>query len=210
MFNNTKWIFFDMGSTLLDETASYKRWFENASAAIGGALSPEEIRNGYIKGMAEYKATISGQLAPYGFKEKSTVHLYPSELDKPYPETAEVLEFFSKKYNLGIIANQKLGTENRLEGFGIRKYFKVIISSEEEGVSKPNLEIFLLALKRAGCKAQEAVMIGDRPDNDIYPAKQLGMRTVRVMQGVAACQKLLSADYEADITVERLADLMQY
>ena len=35
----------------------------------------------------------------------------------------------------------------------------------------------------AGCQAENAVMIGDRLDNDIAPAKKLGMKTVWIRQG---------------------------
>ncbi len=36
---------------------------------------------------------------------------------------------------------------------------------------------------RAGCKPQEAAMIGDRLDNDIVPANELGMYSIWVKQG---------------------------
>lgn len=41
-----------------------------------------------------------------------------------------------------------------------------IITSEEAGVEKPDREIFSLALKKAGCRPGEAVMIGDDPKKD--------------------------------------------
>jgi FMN phosphatase YigB (HAD superfamily) len=41
-------------------------------------------------------------------------------------------------------------------------------------------------LERAGCALSEAVMIGDRLDNDIRPARLRGWKTIRVAQGFAA------------------------
>ena len=41
----------------------------------------------------------------------------------------------------------------------------------------------LQALRHAGCAASKAVMIGDRLDNDIRPARLLGWRTVRSFRG---------------------------
>lgn len=84
---------------------------------------------------------------------------------------------------LGVIANQSLGTSERLENLGVRKYLDLIIASAEEGVSKPDRHIFEIALERSSCKPENAVMIGDRIDNDIVPAKQLGMKTIWVKQG---------------------------
>lgn len=58
-----------------------------------------------------------------------------------------------------------------------------MIASAEEGVSKPDPRIFEIALGRADCKAEHAVMIGDRIDNDVVPAKKMGMKTVWIRQG---------------------------
>ena len=201
------WLFFDMGGTLLDETDSYKAWFANASNLVGGVLSAADIEAEYRAGMARYEATVAGQLKPYGFLGNSANHLYPSGLDKLYPETTAVLEQVSRAYRLGIIANQNLEAESRLAGYGIRQYFNVIVTSAEAGFHKPDPRIFELALKRANCTPEQAAMIGDRPDNDIYPAKQLGMKTVRIKQGYAMNQVPRSLEYEADITISRLAEL---
>lgn len=52
-------------------------------------------------------------------------------------------------------------------------YIKLIVASAEEGVAKPDKRIFEIALDKANCEPQAAVMIGDRVDNDIVPAKAL-------------------------------------
>jgi FMN phosphatase YigB (HAD superfamily) len=48
-----------------------------------------------------------------------------------------------------------------------------------------------------------------RQDNDVYPAKQLGMRTVRIRQGWASCQEPRSPEYEADVTVDTIDALSE-
>lgn len=202
-----RWLFFDMGSTLIDETLSYQGWFTNAAKLTGGALSVENIEKEYCAGMARYSPTVSGQLAPYGFSG-TTAHLYPSELDKPYPEARNVLSILSNQYKLGIIANQNPGAASRLEQYGLRQYFDIIIASAEVGFSKPDPQIFKLALKQANCSPEQAVMIGDRPDNDIFPAKNLGMHTIRIKQGYATYQEPRSEEYIADVMVENLEELL--
>ena len=72
---------------------------------------------------------------------------------------------------------------------------------------KPEGRIFEIALDRAGCLPEEAVMIGDRLDNDIAPAKAVGMKTVWVRQGFGACQTPRSQADTPDYTVNCLADL---
>ncbi len=207
MFDGVKWLFFDMGSTLVDESDSYKLWFQRASAAVGGQIGPEELWKRYQEGMAGYTVTIAGHLKPFGFQAESTSYLYPSELDKAYPEAKPLLEKLSKKYRLGVIANQSLGSAERLKRYGLLSYFTFILGSAEAGVAKPDPRIFRLALEKAGCEPHEAVMIGDRPDNDIYPAKQLGLKTIRIRQGTSYAQLPKSEAYEADATVHSLEEI---
>jgi FMN phosphatase YigB (HAD superfamily) len=63
------------------------------------------------------------------------------------------------------------------------RFVSVCIASAEVGLEKPDPAIFDLALREAGCGASDAVMIGDRLDNGIRPARILGWKTVRVLQG---------------------------
>ena len=100
-----------------------------------------------------------------------------------YPETENCLGELSKHYRIGIIANQNLGSEERLEKLGLLKHIDLVIASAEESVAKPDLRIFQIALARADCKPEEAVMVGDRLDNDIIPANKIGMTTVWIKQG---------------------------
>lgn len=100
-----------------------------------------------------------------------------------YPETIDVLEKLSQNYRLGIIANQSSSIRELLKEWGIESYFQLVILSEEVGLSKPDTTIFTLALQKANIPADRVVYVGDRYDNDILPAKSLGMHTVRILTG---------------------------
>jgi 8-oxo-dGTP diphosphatase/putative hydrolase of the HAD superfamily len=99
-----------------------------------------------------------------------------------------------------------------LDALGIGKFFDVVVSSAEAGCKKPDLRIFRMALAQAGSRYEHepwrTVMVGDRLDNDIYPANQLGMKTIRIMQGYAVGQKPRSCEWEPDATVARLTELL--
>ena len=112
-------------------------------------------------------------------------------------------------YKIGIIANQSRGSEERLKSYGLLKYIDLVFSSEEEGVSKPDLRLFKLALSKVKIVSNEAIMIGDRLDNDIYPAKKVGMKTIWVKQGLGAVQKPKSEEYKADYEVDKLSDILE-
>ena len=88
------------------------------------------------------------------------------------------------------------------------QYIDIIIASAEEGVAKPDIRIFEIALKRAGCKPEQSVMVGDRIDNDIVPAKKVGMRTIQIKQGMGKYQKVQNEHESPDFSVDNLSELL--
>lgn len=79
-------------------------------------------------------------------------------------------EDFVTKYKIGVIANQSLGTADRLEQKGILKYIELVIASAEEGVSKPDRRIFEIALYRAQCKPENE---DERADQEVDSLSEL-------------------------------------
>ena len=88
------------------------------------------------------------------------------------------------------------------------RYFPVIASSAELGSAKPDPAIFRWALEQAGCRPENAVMVGDRLDNDIRPAKKLGMKTIRIRKGLAIYMKPSCEAEVPDFTVDNLSQIL--
>ena len=201
--NSISWIFFDVGSTLIDETECYNHRIRDAIA--GTDITFEQFNE---KRIFFAKQNLKGDIEALKFFGliKTPWHF---EDEKPYRETEFVLKSLCEKgYSIGVIANQALGTEKRLENWGLMKYIKLATASAEEGVAKPDSEIFLRALKRADCLPENAAMIGDRIDNDIEPANRLGMRTIWVRQGFSIYQQPINEYRVADYVVDRLQDVL--
>ena len=95
----------------------------------------------------------------------------------------------------------------RLQAYGLSGYFEVCVSSGDIGMSKPDAAIFHLALEQAECAPGDAVMVGDRLDNDIRPANELGFRTVRILQGPGRLQQPREDGETPDATVADLDEL---
>lgn len=201
--NNIEWLFFDVGSTLVDETECYNhRIFD---AIKGTDVTFEQFNE---KRIFYAKQNLKGDIEVLKFFGLSKTPWH-TEDEKPYNDAEYVLKCLCEKgYNIGIIANQSLGTEKRLEGWGLMKYIKLIVASAEEGVAKPDKEIFLRALNRADCLPERTIMIGDRIDNDIEPANKLGMKTIWVKQGFAAYQTPMNEYQQADYSVDSLKDVL--
>lgn len=179
-----EWIFFDLGSTLLDEEAAYGYYIDKCVKKLE-SLDIEVSSDSYKKKMVEYshKSLDPIRATWHYFAPTEPRPLWTNEGIKIYSEVREVLETLSKHYRLGIIANQSSSIRELLKEWGIESYFQLIILSEEVGLSKPNTAIFTLALQKANIPADRVVYVGDRYDNDILPAKSLGMWTVRILTG---------------------------
>ena len=80
---------------------------------------------------------------------------------------------------IAIVTNNLLEEQqDKLAYCGLAPLVDVLVASEDVGVSKPDPEIFRIALARAGAVASEAVMVGDAWVNDIRGARSAGIRAV--------------------------------
>ena len=199
-----KWLFFDVGSTLVDESSVYEDRMKKIAELSG--ITPQQI---YEHAISLYRRNKKGDLE---IAKQLRIELpkWESQYEKLYTDSEDCLKRLSRNYEIGIIANQPLGTSERLENLGVRKYIDLVIASAEEGVSKPDRRIFEIALERSGCKPENAVMIGDRIDNDIVPAKQLGMKTIWIKQGFGSLWTVMDESEKADIEVNNLSDILNY
>ena len=207
MLSDIKWIFFDLGSTLIDETvADTRRILEMIS---GTDITEEAFRE---KRFEMIRKGLNGDLSTIDYFGLSKTPWH-SEDEVPYPDVVSTLmELKQRGYKLGVIANQNYGTEDRLNNWNLRQFFDVIAASAELSMAKPDPAIFEWALKQADCRPQDAVMIGDRMDNDIAPANRLGIHTVRLKRGLGAYHEPQSDDETPEYTIsmlEELLDLLQ-
>jgi HAD superfamily hydrolase (TIGR01662 family) len=90
---------------------------------------------------------------------------------------------------LGIVANQSARAVERLRRVGIARHFRHMGLSGAMGVRKPDAAIFLGVCEALGVAPARCVMVGDRIDNDIAPAKALGMAAIRFRSGRHARQQ---------------------
>ena len=204
-----KTLFFDVGYTLVNEDAVWLRRCKDQAATdeakklgISAEDMYHEIEKATIEGLPQFRTVIER----FKFSHMMPYH---HELETMYEDAPQVLKVLSEKYELGVIANQADGLRERLQSFGLLQYFKYVISSWDVKVMKPDIRIFEHALKAANCQPQDAVMIGDRIDNDTAPAQSLGMKAVWIKQGFGKLQTALAAANPPDYEVEKLTELLK-
>ncbi|HFI0237470.1 TPA: HAD family hydrolase [Streptococcus suis] len=202
-----EWIFFDLGSTLLDEEEEYGYYIDKCVKKLQ-SLDIEVSSDSYKKKMVEYAYKSLDPIRETWdyFAPTEPRPLWTNEGVRLYPETIDVLEKLSQNYRLGIVANQSSSIREQLKAWGISSYFQLIILSEEVGLSKPDPTIFTLALQKANISADRVIYVGDRYDNDIQPAKSLGMYTVRILTGFGKYTRE-NGKWKSDWVVSSLTEL---
>ncbi len=203
MLTGIKWVFFDLGSTLIDETVADARRIQEMIS--GTDITEEAYRE---KRFEMIRKGLNGDLSTIDFfcLTKTPWH---SEDEVPYPDVLSTLtELKQRGYKLGVIANQNYGTEDRLNNWNLHHFFDVIAASAELRMAKPDSAFFEWALNQADCCPQNAVMVGDRMDNDMAPANRLGMHTVRLLRGLGAYHKPQTDDEKPEYTISSLAKLL--
>lgn len=124
------------------------------------------------------------------------------------PGIAELLgSVAARDLALGLAANQPADAIERMAGAGIARWFTHLGVSGTHGFRKPDVRVFLDACESLAVSPDACVMVGDRIDNDITPARTLGMRTVLFRTGRHAAQQPRAWDEVPDADVRSVGEL---
>ena len=214
---DARWLFFDLGNTLISEERAWERRIQRLASSLeryGRRPTIEQVRGAFREASEEFAPRLITRAIEKLIDDLECRKLilaearYDKELESPYEGAEETLRKLSSRYRIGVIANQPAGTEERLVKWGLMPFISICLSSTEVGLEKPDPAIFQLALSQSGCEPEQAVMIGDRLDNDIRPARLLGWKTIRIAQGFARFQSPRDGMDEADITLANLKGLV--
>jgi len=186
-----RWIFLDVGNVIMNDDPVMAFIYQELHQALlqkGLTVSFDEL-------LAEREQFIRERGAGHWYEiglrylgvdaMHSLMHHCAATIRSDYmayhnviPGMDAALEELSREFHLGLLANQLREVLEGLSHCGLRRHFRVLALSELIDLKKPDPEIFLWALREAGCRPEEAIMVGDRVDNDILPAQEEGMWTI--------------------------------
>lgn len=92
---------------------------------------------------------------------------------------------------MAIISNWDVSLHRVVDMLGLTSYFDLVIASLEEGVEKPEPEIFHIALRRLGEAPEGNLHVGDQPVDDLQGARQVGMRGLLIDRTQAVSGRLV-------------------
>jgi FMN phosphatase YigB (HAD superfamily) len=210
-----RWLFFDVGSVLMDETLGdeqTRKQIVRLLALRGYRVPLVAVRGAWDAAVASYdRHIVRGVLSRLVDEQTATaIRQELHNLSRPTPPYAEAkptMETFAKRSGTAVIANQPATIREWAEIAGFGEAVHLWCLSGELGFGKPDPRIFQYALDRAACDPKEAAMIGDRLDYDIMPAKKLGLLTIRIRRGLHAIQEPRAREETPDLTVATLTAL---
>jgi putative hydrolase of the HAD superfamily len=207
-------VFFDIGGVLYDDTV-YARALHTALRALGAVFTDEEFDGVYRGARAAQAGSFRRLLArrflgPHadvsGLEREAMKHwAYPP--GSLHRDVRPCLDTLAGRYRLGILANQPSAVREVLRRDGLDGYFDAWGVSEDVGLEKPDPRFFARVVRDAGASASTSVMVGDRLDYDVRPAKATGMRAVWVLRGEAPDDPTPEQLAETDAAIEGLDEL---
>ena len=94
-----------------------------------------------------------------------------------FPGAEAVLEGLSARgVAMALLTNgDAAGQRAKIERFGLERYFRVILVEGEQGIGKPEPEVYGRALDGLGVEASQAWMVGDNLEWDVAAPQRLGI-----------------------------------
>ena len=177
-----RWVVFDLGETLVDETESWGRWADHLAvprltffAALGAVIA------------ARRPHTDVFQLFRPGFRlereeARKAAAGFPGELtgadlyDDALPALADLR---AAGYRLAVMANQPTEVMAFLQTLPVDR----VATSAGWGVAKPDPAFFDRVAREVDAPPERIAYVGDRVDNDVVPARRAGMLAVHLRRG---------------------------
>lgn len=185
------WVFFDVGNVLFNDDPQSFAAYRHYHAALCGC------RPGYtFDEMLREREELAGNGATWVLHKLAARAMPQDRVDEifyelrqwlieryddvhiPQEGLEELLGRLRERYRLGVIANQTPECRASLRRRGLLEYFDVVAISEELDLHKPDPKLFQWAIEQSGADPARSVMVGDRLDNDVAPARSVGMKTI--------------------------------
>lgn len=221
-----KAVIFDLGLTLT-KTASCPEIYRNILARFGIKATPDEFIRAQNATQREFETIAYDKIKRKEFWTKFNVYLLKklgiqedtvflaTQIDELwwkcsqiqiYPDVKPTLSHLrAEGLKLGLVSNGfKQDLDHVLEEMELERYFDVIVCIDSCNCAKPDMEIFLYALKQLGAKPGEAIFIGDSVVHDYEGALNVGIKPLLIDR-----QGKISGRYDTISSLTQLVIMVQ-
>ncbi len=202
------WVVFDLGETLVDETAvwtAWARWLDVPPLtffAVMGAVIAD--RRPHTDAIAHFRPGIDLP-AEIARMEAAGQGWWVGPSDLYRDALPALIALRDLGYRLAVMANQPAHVESFLATLPVDR----VATSAGWGVAKPDPEFFGRVAAEVDAAPSRIAYVGDRVDNDVVPSKRAGMLAVHIRRGPwGVIQSAWPEAAAADLRVDSLAELV--
>jgi len=196
-FQECRAILFDFGGTLDSDGEHTLDRFYALYKHVRLDLSPSEIKRAFYHADAlccgDSGVVLSGlrplmnhhirlqfealNLEEHG-KGKEMADIFCDRSEQFLRRNALLINRLRHRYRLGLVSNFYGNLAVLCREAGVSEFLDVILDSTEVGVSKPDPEIFRMALRKLELPPEQVAFVGDSYERDMIPSRGIGMKTI--------------------------------
>jgi FMN hydrolase / 5-amino-6-(5-phospho-D-ribitylamino)uracil phosphatase len=203
---NGRWVVFDVGETLVDETRVWSTWADVVGIprltfmAVLGAV----IANG-----GAHQSVFEELGLPHWVDHRDELEASYGAIvdDDLYPDVRPAMTTLHELgYRMAIFGNQPARRTADLQALELP--VETIAMSDEMALAKPDPAYFARVLELLGGPSSASVAhVGDRVDNDVLPAAAAGLRSVWIRRGPWGRIQQLPNGFTPALVIDALAEL---
>jgi putative hydrolase of the HAD superfamily len=166
---------------LLRGEAAARLAIDASASAEAGVIGTDASRvSGYFENLLRAAGLPRDAIAPV-IRAVEAGHAESNLWRVPQEGAFETLRALrARRVRTAVVSNGDGRVRALLASLGLGGYLEFVVDSFEEGVEKPDPEIFRRALERLGVAAERAVYIGDIYSIDAVGARGAGLRPVLI------------------------------
>ena len=191
----TKAVIFDMFETLVSMFSGDTYFSEDMAADL--KIPIDDFRNAWHStehdrscGNCTIEEGIRKTLEMLGCYSENSVKLLSDKRRKnlegifertPVDTIALLQELRRRGIKIGLISNCYSDEADAIRKSSIFPYLDVVLLSYEQGICKPDYEIYKKAMEELGITAEECPYVGDGGSKELFAARDLGMRCLQAL-----------------------------
>jgi HAD superfamily hydrolase (TIGR01509 family) len=201
-------VLFDWDGTLLNSYAADVRAYLVMFRALEINWGAKELERFYCPDWYQVYRAARIPRARWQQADRIWRRAYSSERPLLVPGARVVIRRLGRAFRLGIVTSGSSGRVRlQLRELQLRRHFATCVYSEDVSRRKPHPAPLQLALKRLRAKPEDAVYVGDTPE-DVEMARRAGVRAIGVFGPFPTAASIRAA--QPDLLLNSVRDLPRY
>ncbi len=197
IFRECRAILFDYGGTLDSDGEHWLDRFYQLYRDLGLDLAHSEIKRAFyhadglcysdpkvsqwgLRPLMEHHVRLQFETLSLSddVREREMAERFCSHSEHGMRQSARILALLRGRYRLGLVSNFYGDLSVLCREAGFSDFLDVLLDSGQTGVSKPEPEIFQMALRELELHPGQVIFVGDSYERDMIPAGEAGMKTI--------------------------------